>query len=39
MDGQWIQNYQTDLAGTPCEHVIDTANLVHFPDKLLELFP
>jgi PAS domain S-box-containing protein len=39
MDGQWIQDYQTDLAGTPCEQVIDTANLVHFPDKLLELFP
>jgi PAS domain S-box-containing protein len=39
MDGQWIQNYETDLAGTPCERVIGTANLVHFPDKLLELFP
>jgi PAS domain S-box-containing protein len=39
MDGQWIQDYQTDLAGTPCEQVIDTANLVHFPDRLLELFP
>jgi PAS domain S-box-containing protein len=39
MDGQWIQNYETDLAGTPCEQVIGTANLVHFPDKLLELFP
>ena len=39
MDGHWIQNYETGLAGTPCEQVIDTANLVHFPDKLLELFP
>jgi PAS domain S-box-containing protein len=39
MDGQWVHNYETDLAGTPCEQVIGTANLVHFPDKLLELFP
>jgi len=39
MDGQWIQNYEADLAGTPCEQVIDSANLVHFPDNLLELYP
>jgi PAS domain S-box-containing protein len=39
MDGQWIQNYEVDIAGTPCEQVIDTANFVHFPDNLLELYP
>jgi PAS domain S-box-containing protein len=39
MDGQWIQNYEVDIAGTPCEQVIDTAALVHFPDNLLELYP
>jgi PAS domain S-box-containing protein len=39
MDGQWIQNYEVDIAGTPCEQVIDRANLVHFPDNLLELYP
>jgi PAS domain S-box-containing protein len=39
MDGQWIQDYEVDIAGTPCEQVIDTADLVHFPDKLLELYP
>ncbi|HXV78921.1 MAG TPA: sigma 54-interacting transcriptional regulator [Candidatus Binatia bacterium] len=39
MDGEWIQNYEVDIAGTPCEQVIDTANLVHFPDNLLELYP
>jgi PAS domain S-box-containing protein len=39
MDGQWIQNYEVDIAGTPCEQVIDTAKLVHFPDNLLELYP
>jgi PAS domain S-box-containing protein len=39
MDGQWISDYEVDITGTPCEQVIDTANLVHFPDKLLELYP
>jgi PAS domain S-box-containing protein len=39
MDGQWIQDYEVDIAGTPCERVIDTADLVHFPDNLLQLFP
>jgi PAS domain S-box-containing protein len=39
MDGQWVQGYEVDIAGTPCEQVIDTADLVHFPDKLLELYP
>lgn len=28
-----------DLHGTPCEHVIDQARLVPFPDRLLNLFP
>ena len=39
MDGQWIKNYEVDIAGSPCEQVIDTRELVHFPDRLLELFP
>lgn len=39
MDGQWIQGYEVDIAGTPCERVIDTADIVHFPDNLLQLYP
>ncbi len=39
MDGNWIERYDMDIAGTPCEAVIDTAAPVHFPDRLLELFP
>jgi hypothetical protein len=38
MDGQWIQGYEVDIAGTPCERVIDTADIVHFPDNLLQLY-
>jgi PAS domain S-box-containing protein len=39
MDGQWVQDYEVDIAGTPCEQVIDSVRLVHFPDQLLQLFP
>jgi formate hydrogenlyase transcriptional activator len=39
MDGQWVQDYEVNITGTPCEQVIDRGNLVHFPDNLLELYP
>src|SRR5215467_419720 len=39
MDGQWVKDYEVDIAGTPCEQVIDTAKLVHFPDRILEIYP
>ena len=39
MDGQWVKDYEVDIAGTPCERVIDTAQLVHFPDRILEIYP
>ena len=39
MDGHWVSDYEVDIAGSPCEKVIDTVGLVHFPDRLLELYP
>jgi PAS domain S-box-containing protein len=39
MDGRWVKDYEVDIAGTPCERVIDTAQLVHFPDRVLEIYP
>ena len=39
MDGHWVKDYEVDIAGSPCEQVIDTRGLVHFPDRLIELFP
>jgi PAS domain S-box-containing protein len=39
MDGKWLEGYEVDITGTPCETVIDTGKLVHFPDRLLDLFP
>ena len=39
MDGGWIKDYEVDITGSPCERVIDSAQLVHFPDRLIQLFP
>ena len=39
MDGERINDYEVDITGTPCERVIDSARLVHFPDRLIQLFP
>jgi PAS domain S-box-containing protein len=39
MDGQWIEDYTFDIPGTPCEQVIDQCCLIHFPDRLIDLFP
>ena len=39
MDGQWVKDYDVDITGSPCEQVIDKARLIHFPDRLLELYP
>jgi PAS domain S-box-containing protein len=39
MDGNWVEGYEVDITGTPCEAVIRQADLVHFPDRLLELYP
>jgi PAS domain S-box-containing protein len=39
MDGQWVHDYEVDIIGTPCERVIDSKGLIHFPDRLIELYP
>ena len=39
MGGEWVQDYEKAIAGTPCEAVVTHARLVHYPDKVLELFP
>ena len=39
MDSEWVKDYEVDIAGTACEQVIDQAKLVHFPDRVLDLYP
>jgi len=39
LDGQLAENFEIDIAGTPCETVIQSARLVHYPDNMMNLFP
>jgi len=39
MNGQYIHDYEYNIAGTPCEVVVEEARLVHYPDRIIELFP
>jgi PAS domain S-box-containing protein len=38
-NGQLEEDFQLDIAGTPCEAVLDNARLVHYPDNIVDLFP
>jgi PAS domain S-box-containing protein len=37
--GRFIKNYEYDVAGTPCEPVLQSRELVQIPDRVAELFP
>ncbi len=39
MNGQYIPEYEYNIAGTPCEVVVEEARLVHYPERIIELFP
>jgi PAS domain S-box-containing protein len=39
MNGQYVEDYEYNIAGTPCEVVVEQRRLVHYPDRIIELFP
>ena len=39
LGGEWVQNYEHVIDGTPCEAVVTGARLVHYPERVLELYP
>ena len=39
MNGRYVEDYEYNIRGTPCEQVIDTGCLVHYPERVMELFP
>lgn len=39
LGGEFVHDYEYDIAGTPCEAVIKSASLIHYPDNIFELFP
>ncbi len=39
LHGQFIETYAQPIDGTPCEVVVTAQKLVHYPDRVLEIFP
>jgi PAS domain S-box-containing protein len=39
MNGQYVEDYEYNIEGTPCDVVIEEKRLVHYPDRIIELFP
>jgi PAS domain S-box-containing protein len=39
LGGQWVEHYEQDIDGTPCQAVVENHRLVHYPDRILELYP
>jgi PAS domain S-box-containing protein len=39
LGGEWIQEFEHQVDGTPCADVVDTRRLVHIADNVLALYP
>jgi len=39
MNGKYVEDYEYYIEGTPCEVVVEERRLVHYPDRIIELFP
>lgn len=39
LDGRFVEGYELQIPGSPCERVMEQKKLVHVRDKLLELYP
>jgi hypothetical protein len=39
LDGRFVDDYEYDVAGTPCEALLKDKNYLHIPDKVVDLFP
>jgi formate hydrogenlyase transcriptional activator len=35
----YVEDYEYAISGTPCEQVIENRCLVHYPERIIELFP
>jgi PAS domain S-box-containing protein len=39
LNGQFVENFEYDIAGTACAPVVESKKLIHIPDRLIELYP
>jgi transcriptional regulator with GAF, ATPase, and Fis domain len=36
---EWFENFEFVVPGTPCQVAVEERRLVHYPDRIVELFP
>jgi len=39
MGGEWIEGWEQSIDGTPCQVVVEKRRLVHYPDRIIDLYP
>src|SRR4051812_6834788 len=39
LGGEWVENYEHAIDGSPCRVTIEERRLVHYPDRVVELYP
>jgi PAS domain S-box-containing protein len=39
LDGEFVDHYEYDVRGTPCEPTITRKSYLHIPDNVIDLFP
>jgi PAS domain S-box-containing protein len=39
LNGEFVKHFEYKIQGTPCELVVDQARVVHYPERIIELFP
>jgi PAS domain S-box-containing protein len=39
LDRAFVDHYEYHVPGTPCEPVVQDKTLIHFPERIIELFP
>ncbi len=39
LNDHYVEEYEYDIPGTPCEPVLESTNICHVPDDVIKLFP
>jgi len=39
MAGEFVDHYEYPISGTACERVVESKDLIHIPERVIELFP
>jgi PAS domain S-box-containing protein len=39
LNGSFLEHYEHDVANTPCEAVLTKRKLVHYPERILDIYP